>query len=115
MPLDESGNITNDTRIRAALPTIRYLVDHGARTILVSHLGRPKGVDDKLRLDPVAARLQELLGKPVQKANDSIGPAVQEQAQKLNDGDVLLLEVCASTRKKRRTTRSSQSSAGGAS
>ncbi|NLC58352.1 MAG: phosphoglycerate kinase [Armatimonadetes bacterium] len=92
VPLDESGNITDDTRIRAALPTIRYLVDHGARTILVSHLGRPKGVDDKLRLDPVAARLQELLGKPVQKANDSIGPAVQEQAQKLNDGDVLLLE-----------------------
>ncbi|HOJ21863.1 MAG TPA: phosphoglycerate kinase, partial [Armatimonadota bacterium] len=92
VPQDESGQITDDTRIRAALPTIQYLVDHGARTILVSHLGRPKGADDKLRLDPVAARLQELLGRPVQKANDSIGPEVQEQAAKLQDGDVLLLE-----------------------
>lgn len=92
VPQDAAGAITNDTRIRAALPTIQYLVDQGAKTILVSHLGRPKGVDDKLRMDPVAARLQELLGRPVQKANDCIGPEVEKQAAALKPGEVLLLE-----------------------
>ncbi|MBI3948090.1 MAG: phosphoglycerate kinase [Armatimonadetes bacterium] len=92
VPQDENGNITDDTRIRAALPTIQYLVDHAARAILVSHLGRPKGVDEKLRVDPVAARLQELLGRPVRKASDVIGPAVAQQAAALKEGDVLLLE-----------------------
>ncbi len=92
VPQDENGNITDDTRIRAAVPTIQYLVDHGARTILVSHLGRPKGVDEKLRMDPVAARLQELLGRPVQKANDVIGTEVEAAVAALQNGSVLLLE-----------------------
>ncbi|HHX30129.1 MAG TPA: phosphoglycerate kinase, partial [Clostridiaceae bacterium] len=74
VPLDKSTNeITDDRRIRAALPTIRSLSDRGARLIIVSHLGRPKGFDDKLSLKPVAARLSELLGKAVTLAADVIG------------------------------------------
>ncbi|AGY59816.1 phosphoglycerate kinase [Gloeobacter kilaueensis] len=92
VPLDESAQITDDTRIRAALPTIRQLIDGGARVILVSHLGRPKGFDDQLRLSPVAKRLGELLSKPVAKVDDVIGPEVEEAVKKLQDGDVLLLE-----------------------
>ncbi|MDH7568795.1 MAG: phosphoglycerate kinase [Armatimonadota bacterium] len=92
VPQDEAGNITDDTRIRAALPTIRYLVERGAKAILVSHLGRPKGVDEKLRMGPVAARLQELLGRPVQQAADVVGDAVAAQVAALKNGDVLLLE-----------------------
>lgn len=93
VPLNAEGKITDDTRIRAALPTIQYLMEHGARTILVSHLGRPKGAFvDSMRLTPVAAHLQELLGKPVAKADDVIGPEVAAQVAKLKDGDVLLLE-----------------------
>src|SRR5690606_1830728 len=73
------GEITDDSRIRAALPTIEYLRQAGARVILVSHLGRPKGkVVEELRLDPVARRLGELLGIEVRKADDCIGPAVQD-------------------------------------
>ncbi|HLT58970.1 MAG: phosphoglycerate kinase [Limnochordales bacterium] len=87
------GEITDDSRIRAALPTIEYLRQAGARVILVSHLGRPKGkVVEELRLDPVARRLGELLGIEVRKADDCIGPAVQDLAAALQDGDVLLLE-----------------------
>jgi len=92
VPQDDSGAITDDTRIRAALPTIRHLIDCGARTVLVSHLGRPKGFDDALRMDPVSRRLQELLGRPVQKANDVIGPEVEQKVAALKNGDVLLLE-----------------------
>ncbi|MHB1191053.1 MAG: phosphoglycerate kinase [Armatimonadota bacterium] len=93
VPLDESGKITDDTRIRAALPTIKYLIDHGAKVILVSHLGRPKGqFNDKYRMTPVASRLSELLGKPVKKANDVIGPEVEAEVKALSDGDLLLLE-----------------------
>lgn len=89
----ENGAITDDTRIRETLPTIRYLIDKGARVILASHLGRPKGeVVDALRLTPVAARLSELLGKPVAKADEVVGAAVKAQADALKDGDVLLLE-----------------------
>ncbi|PWK13085.1 phosphoglycerate kinase [Tumebacillus permanentifrigoris] len=92
VPLD-GETITDDTRIVAALPTIRFLIDNGARVILASHFGRPKGeVNAKYSLDPVAKRLSELLGKPVEKAADSIGPAVQERVSLLADGDVLLLE-----------------------
>ncbi|HBT48258.1 MAG TPA: phosphoglycerate kinase [Peptococcaceae bacterium] len=92
VPLD-GGRVTDDTRIRAALPTIRYLTDKGAKTILVSHLGRPKGkVNDALRMDPVARRLEELLGRPVKKVDDCIGPEVERAVAALEPGEVLLLE-----------------------
>ncbi|HEY8417335.1 MAG TPA: phosphoglycerate kinase [Limnochordales bacterium] len=92
VPLQD-GQIADDSRIRAALPTIEHLRRAGARVILVSHLGRPKGqVVDKLRLDPVARRLSELLGIDVRKADDCIGPAVEQMVAAMQDGDVLLLE-----------------------
>ncbi|MEB3295467.1 MAG: phosphoglycerate kinase [Synechococcales bacterium] len=91
VPMD-GGSITDDTRIRAALPTIQALTSKGAKVILASHFGRPKGVDDKLRLDPVGVRLSELLGKPVVKTNDCIGEDVAAQVSAMADGDVLLLE-----------------------
>jgi phosphoglycerate kinase len=92
VPQDDGGAITDDTRIRAALPTIRYLVQRGARLILMSHLGRPKGTDPKWRLDPVARRLTELLGQPVKKVDDCVGPEVEAAVQALPPGQVLLLE-----------------------
>jgi len=93
VPLDEGGTITDDTRIRAALPTIRYLLDNGAAVILMSHLGRPKGkVNPKYSLKPVAARLSELLGQPVELAPDSVGPEVVAKAKALQPGQVSLLE-----------------------
>jgi phosphoglycerate kinase len=93
VPLNTERQITDDTRIKAALPTLTYLLDHGAALILMSHLGRPDGqVVDKLRLTPIAQRLSELLGRPVQTASDSIGPEVETQASTLQPGQVLLLE-----------------------
>jgi phosphoglycerate kinase len=98
VPVDDQGNITDDTRIRAALPTIRHLTSHGAKVVLSSHFGRPKGddyasrVSDKFRLTPVAKRLSELLGKPVVKTDDCIGDQVVAAVAALKDGDVLLLE-----------------------
>ncbi|MCK7607424.1 phosphoglycerate kinase [Geobacillus stearothermophilus] len=92
VPMEE-GAITDDTRIRAALPTIRYLIEHGAKVILASHLGRPKGkVVEELRLDAVAKRLGELLERPVVKTNEAIGDEVKAAVDRLNEGDVLLLE-----------------------
>jgi phosphoglycerate kinase len=89
----QDGRITDETRIRAAIPTIKYLVDQGAKVILASHLGRPKGkVVEEMRLTPVAKKLGELLGKDVQKADEAYGDAVKAQIAKLNAGDVLLLE-----------------------
>ncbi len=92
VPVDDQGNITDDTRIRAALPTIRDLTQKGAKVILASHFGRPKGVDDKLRLTPVAKRLSELLGQEVVKTDDSIGDEVAAKVGALQNGQVLLLE-----------------------
>jgi 3-phosphoglycerate kinase len=92
VPQDDSGRITDDRRIEAALPTIRDLLDRGAKVILVSHLGRPKGVDPRWTLKPVAERLSELLGRPVPLAPDSVGPAAEAAAAALNPGEVLLLE-----------------------
>ncbi|MFS0780125.1 phosphoglycerate kinase [Bacillus sp. 1P06AnD] len=89
----QNGQITDDTRVRAALPTIQYLMEQGAKVILASHMGRPKGqVNEELRLTPVAKKLSELLGKEVAKANEAYGDAVKAQIEKMNDGDVLLLE-----------------------
>lgn len=93
VPLDEGGTITDDTRIRASLPTIRYLLDNGAAVILMSHLGRPKGkVNPTYSLKPVAERLSKLLGQPVALAPDCVGPEVTAQAKALQPGQVLLLE-----------------------
>ena len=87
------GKITDDTRIKASLPSIKYVIENGGMLILASHLGRPKGKPEpKYTLKPVAARLSELLGKTVQFANDCIGPEVQKSASSLKNGDVLLLE-----------------------
>jgi phosphoglycerate kinase len=92
VPLDD-GRITDDTRIRASLPTIVNLLERGATVILASHLGRPKGkVNDSLRLRPVAERLSELLGRPVRMTGDALGPGVQVAVDKLRPGDLLLLE-----------------------
>jgi phosphoglycerate kinase len=93
VPLDEVGAITDDTRIRAALPTIKDLAGKGARVILAAHFGRPKGqVNEALRLTPVATRLSELLGQPVVKTDSAIGPDAEAKVAALADGDVLLLE-----------------------
>ncbi|HOJ93153.1 MAG TPA: phosphoglycerate kinase [Dictyoglomaceae bacterium] len=91
VPLKD-GKITDDRRIREALPTIKYLVEKGAKVILVSHLGRPKGFQDDLRLDPVAERLEELLGRNVKKLNDCIGEEVEKEVSKMQPGDIILLE-----------------------
>ena len=91
MPL-EDGGVADDTRIRAALPTIQHLLTHGAALVLCSHLGRPKGADQKLSLRPVALRLAELLGRDVPLLPDSVGPAVRDAVAKLRRGDVVLLE-----------------------
>ena len=89
----EDGKITDDRRIVQALPTIKDIVNRGGRLILMSHLGRPKkGPEPKFSLKPTVDRLSELLGKPVQFATDSIGPAVEKQANALKDGEVLVLE-----------------------
>jgi phosphoglycerate kinase len=92
VPLDD-GRITDDTRIRASLPTLVYLLEQGASVVLASHLGRPKGkVNDALRLKPVADRLGQLLGRPVRMTGDALGPGVMTAVDKLRPGDMLLLE-----------------------
>jgi phosphoglycerate kinase len=92
VPLDD-GRITDDTRIRASMPTIVNLLERGASVVLASHLGRPKGkVNDALRLKPVADRLSQLLGRPVRMTGDALGPGVQVAVAKLRPGDLLMLE-----------------------
>lgn len=92
VPIDD-GRITDDTRIRASLPTIVNLLERGAAVVLASHLGRPKGkVNDALRLKPVADRLSQLLGRPVRMTGDALGPGVQVAVNKLRPGDLLMLE-----------------------
>lgn len=93
VPLDDNLKITDDRRIRSTLPTINYAIDEGAKVILSSHLGRPKGkVDPKLSLAPVAKRLQRLLNKEVSFAPDCIGGQIEELVSRMKAGDVLLLE-----------------------
>ncbi|MNW40088.1 Phosphoglycerate kinase [compost metagenome] len=89
----QDGQITDDTRIRETLPTIKYLIENGAKVILASHLGRPKGqVNESMRLTKAAERLAELLGKPVAKADEAIGEEAKSKVAALNNGDVLVLE-----------------------
>ncbi len=93
VPQDDQGAITDDTRIRAALPTIQMLMDKGAKVLLSSHMGRPKGkVNETMRLTPVATRLSELLGKPVTMCSDCVGDAVASVVAAMGNGDVALLE-----------------------
>ncbi|MGF1481350.1 MAG: phosphoglycerate kinase [Cyanophyceae cyanobacterium] len=93
VPLDDGGQISDDTRIRAALPTIQDLVKKGAKVILCSHMGRPKGqVKDNLRLAPVAKRLSELLGQEVKMCDDCVGESVTATINQMNNGDIALLE-----------------------
>ena len=93
VPLDDNLRITDDTRIKAVLPTIRYALERNAKLILISHLGRPKGkVVENLRLKPAASRLSELLGKEVKMANDCVGSEVKQAVDNLIEGEVLLLE-----------------------
>jgi phosphoglycerate kinase len=92
VPLQD-GTVTDDRRIRAALPTIEYLLKHNAAVILMSHLGRPKGPEDtQFKMDPVAARLSELLDRPVKKLDDCVGPSAESAVQAMQPGDVILLE-----------------------
>ena len=93
VPFDNKGEISDDTRIVAALPTIKYLIDEGAMLVLTSHLGRPKSKEDKqFSLAPVAKALSEKLGKPVVFVDDCIGPKVKEACAAMKPGDVVLLE-----------------------
>lgn len=93
VPLDENGKITDENRIQGALPTIKYLLDHGAKVVLASHLGRPKnGPEAKFSLKPVAERLNQLLGGKVTMANDIIGEDAQKKVAALKNGEAVLLE-----------------------
>ncbi|OGF45412.1 MAG: phosphoglycerate kinase [Candidatus Firestonebacteria bacterium RIFOXYA2_FULL_40_8] len=93
VPQDAALNVTDDTRIKEALVTIKYVIENGGKAILISHLGRPDGkVVEKMRMAPVAKKLQELLSKPVLTANDCIGEEVKKIVESMKDGDVLLLE-----------------------
>lgn len=92
VPVDDAGNITDDSRIRASLPTIQWLIEKGAKVILMSHFGRPKGKDPKYSLQKVSTRLASLLKKPVVFIGDSIGKEVESLIAKMNPGSVLLLE-----------------------
>jgi len=93
VPLDKNNHVSDDTRIIEALPTINYLVEHGAKVILLSHLGRPKGhINEEYRMDPVAQRLSELLGREVAKIDDCVGALVVEAIGRMRGGNVILLE-----------------------
>ncbi len=93
VPMDEDGNITDDRRIRATLPSINYCIDHGAKVILASHLGRPKGARvPEFSLKPVSRRLERLLNKKVRFAPDCVGPETRSMVDELKEGEVLLLE-----------------------
>jgi phosphoglycerate kinase len=93
VPTDKDGKISDDSRIRASLPTTKYLLEHKAKIILCSHFGRPKGkVNESMRLAPMAQRLSKLLNKPVQALKDCIGPEVENAVNAMKPGDVIMLE-----------------------
>lgn len=101
--MDETGKITDDTRIRASLETIKYLLEHKAAVILMAHLGRPKGqVNIKYSLAPVAKHLAKLLNMPVAFAGDCIGEEAEKAVQKLKPGKILCWKTCASIKKKKK-------------
>ncbi len=91
-PQDEQGRVTDDTRLRAVRPTLQYLRSHGAKMILMSHLGRPKGWDERYRMAPIGARLSEIMGQEIPVAPDCIGPEVEAMVDQLQRGQMLLLE-----------------------
>ena len=93
VPMDKDRNITDDIRIKAALPTIEYVLDQGGKAVIMSHLGRPKGqLREEMSLQPVGKRLQELIGKPVITLKDCVGPEIEEAVKKMKPGEVVLLE-----------------------
>ncbi len=93
VPIDDNGTILDDNRIKASLPSIKYILDNGGKVVLMSHLGRPEGKkDDKLSMTPIAARLEKLLGRPVKKLDDCVGSEVEKTVGKMKDGECVLLE-----------------------
>jgi len=94
VPLDEKGNVTDNTRIRLSLPTLKYLLERNAKVILMSHLGRPKGaVEEKYRLTPAAKELEKLIGKPVKKFDETFSPQIKEYTEsKMQFGEIIMLE-----------------------
>ncbi|MBI5361050.1 MAG: phosphoglycerate kinase [Planctomycetes bacterium] len=93
VPLDKNNRVSDDTRIKAALPTMKYVIDNGGKLVLMSHLGRPDGkVVETLRLNPVVKKIEELTGKPVRKVNDCIGIDIEKVVSKMKDGEIVLLE-----------------------
>jgi len=92
VPLDDGSRVTDETRLRGSLPTINYILDHGGTAVLMSHLGRPKKVDDALRMKPVGEALSRILGKPVKTLADCVGPEVEAAVAAAKPGDVILLE-----------------------
>ncbi|MDI6732694.1 MAG: phosphoglycerate kinase [Planctomycetota bacterium] len=92
VPMDEKGNITDDNRIRSTLPTLNYILNNKGKLVLMTHLGRPKGKDAKLKVDNIARRLEEILKRPVKKMDDCIGETVEKSVSKMKEGEVILLE-----------------------
>jgi 3-phosphoglycerate kinase len=92
VPLDDKGRVADDTRLTASLPTINYIIGHGGKAVLMSHLGRPKKVDDKLRMKPVGEALAAIMGKPVKTLDDCVGPKVEAAVAAMKPGEVVLLE-----------------------
>lgn len=92
VPTNDKGNITDDTRIRATLPTLNHILNNKSKLILMTHLGRPKGKDEKFKLDKIAVRLEQLLKRPIKKLDDCIGENVEKTVAKMKEGEVVLLE-----------------------
>src|SRR3989344_6745905 len=92
MPIDEQGNIADDKRIRDALPTLKFLLEYRAKVIILNHLDRPKGVEEKYKHDKIAQLLEKLLNHPVKKLDDCVGEQVEKDVANMKPGDVIMLE-----------------------